>query len=396
MPALPPELVDETIDHLWADPAALRACSLVCRAWRPSTRLHLFRTVRVRSAADCARLGALLAAAPAIAPCVRRLTLHAEYSGVDGAGVAQEDDGWVDAAAALLAKLDRVATLGLARVRWHALRPETRAALLALSASVRALFLFEVKFGAARDVVGFLSAFPVLAELYFHGVSWTEDASGAVEPPSTEREAATAPGAVGDGKSPLTYLFLDSRSSPTLVTEWLLSHPSEKRLRTIQLCWREVDHMKAVGDLLLASGAALERLQVEFPAGVPEEAVLQNHLSLASNTRLRCLHFGGLDVGASRAFLSNGLFPWVTAMLSQVRSRQLQEVTFELEITSVDDLLALDWVRIDRDLSQGEFTSLAVMFYVGCADGVQKEVKRIIAGGLSGFLEKGTLSILCI
>lgn len=41
------ELWDMIIDHLWDHPGALASCSLVCRAWLPSTRLHLFRQVEL-------------------------------------------------------------------------------------------------------------------------------------------------------------------------------------------------------------------------------------------------------------------------------------------------------------------------------------------------------------
>lgn len=42
---LPVELWDNIIDHLWDDRESLAACSIVCRAWRPSVHTHLFHTV---------------------------------------------------------------------------------------------------------------------------------------------------------------------------------------------------------------------------------------------------------------------------------------------------------------------------------------------------------------
>ncbi|KAI0076450.1 hypothetical protein K474DRAFT_1622892, partial [Panus rudis PR-1116 ss-1] len=71
--ALPPELVDEAIDHLWNDIRSLQSCSLVCKAWLPSSRLHLFRTVRLRKADDCAKLSSIVESSPIIARCVRKL-----------------------------------------------------------------------------------------------------------------------------------------------------------------------------------------------------------------------------------------------------------------------------------------------------------------------------------
>lgn len=42
--SFPQELVDAVIDHLYDDTDALRQCSVVCRAWEPSSTLHLFNS----------------------------------------------------------------------------------------------------------------------------------------------------------------------------------------------------------------------------------------------------------------------------------------------------------------------------------------------------------------
>ena len=137
---------------------------------------------------------------------------------------------------------------------------------------MRTLILFEVRFHTSGDVLEFLDCFPNLAELYFHAVSWEYDS---MSPTDTHILAVNSPVAPSSwlaaergehkDKMHLTYLFLDPRSSPTLVTEWILSHPPEEKLRTIQLCWRELDNTKALSDLLQMSGSSLERLQIEFP-----------------------------------------------------------------------------------------------------------------------------------
>ncbi|KAK0471140.1 hypothetical protein IW261DRAFT_908083 [Armillaria novae-zelandiae] len=44
---IPPELIDEIIDHLQDDKDALLMCSLVCRLFYPRTRVHLFRVVSI-------------------------------------------------------------------------------------------------------------------------------------------------------------------------------------------------------------------------------------------------------------------------------------------------------------------------------------------------------------
>ncbi len=271
MTILPPELFDETLDHLWDDPKALQACSLTCRAWVPTARLHLFRTVRLCSPSTCLDFASILDSSPSVAWCVRKLTISATYSGVDDNHNAVEDDKWVNSTQSIARHLSayaRVNTLALSRLRWSTLEPATRAAFKGVFSSVKTLVLFEVRFHASRDVLEFLDAFPELEELYFHAVSWdveSED-SALISGGTSSMKSYSA-----EDKMHLSYLFLDPRSSPTLVTEWVLSHPSDQTLRTIQLCWREMDNTKALGDLLKASGSSLERLQIEFPSGIPEE-----------------------------------------------------------------------------------------------------------------------------
>ena len=132
-------------------------------------------------------------------------------------------------------------------------------------------------------------------------------------------------------------------------------------------------------------------------------AVLANHVSLAHNTSLRSLSFGGLDVSAdtARTFFSTHLFPWIALMLSNIRSPLLREITFELETPDCGALHALDWERIDKELSRIEFTGLTVRFYVNClsdagGDTAPDEIGKTIANFLPGFRNRGQLRVSCI
>ena len=42
LPKLPPELCDSVVDHLHDDKPTLKVCTLVCKAWLPSSTIHLF------------------------------------------------------------------------------------------------------------------------------------------------------------------------------------------------------------------------------------------------------------------------------------------------------------------------------------------------------------------
>ncbi|KZT07929.1 uncharacterized protein LAESUDRAFT_650393, partial [Laetiporus sulphureus 93-53] len=46
-PRLPPKICDYILDYLWDDHKTLKVCSLVTREWLPTTRRHLFHSVRI-------------------------------------------------------------------------------------------------------------------------------------------------------------------------------------------------------------------------------------------------------------------------------------------------------------------------------------------------------------
>jgi len=75
-PILPGELWDHIIDHLFDDSASLAACSLVCRGWLHTARVHLFRSITI--AGDYAHLEGfeqLLMRSPHIARYIRKLKI---------------------------------------------------------------------------------------------------------------------------------------------------------------------------------------------------------------------------------------------------------------------------------------------------------------------------------
>ncbi|KAI0073165.1 hypothetical protein K474DRAFT_1603825, partial [Panus rudis PR-1116 ss-1] len=44
---MPPELADYTLDFLHDDAATLGSCALTCKAWLPTSRFHLFHTLKL-------------------------------------------------------------------------------------------------------------------------------------------------------------------------------------------------------------------------------------------------------------------------------------------------------------------------------------------------------------
>lgn len=85
LPRLPQELVDHIIDHLNDDLVSLRKCALVCQAWLPASRYHLFAKVSLKATSPqqepsllqerCKRLHGVLVRSPEIICNIREVEI---------------------------------------------------------------------------------------------------------------------------------------------------------------------------------------------------------------------------------------------------------------------------------------------------------------------------------
>lgn len=72
----PPELSDRVIDEVWYDVDTLRACSLVCRAWRPRSQLNLLNPVLIGNDETATKFKQALDRLPRLATFVHELCLQ--------------------------------------------------------------------------------------------------------------------------------------------------------------------------------------------------------------------------------------------------------------------------------------------------------------------------------
>src|ERR1700733_5253846 len=78
---IPVELISEILRHLHHHEMSLRACSLVCRAWTPLSRYHLFYHINLNRFNATAFVALLKSdSGPPIGAFVRQLTIHRELS----------------------------------------------------------------------------------------------------------------------------------------------------------------------------------------------------------------------------------------------------------------------------------------------------------------------------
>lgn len=236
MAIVPTELQDMTFDYLCDDFATLASCSLVCRAWLPSSRLYHFRSITLVLLTDRAlkfleHLEHSPIASSSIGGCVRNLTLDSKdyrrsLNGVDCSTFLTR----------LFARLTRVRSLDLA-LNFQILDEELITLIPACVSAVSTLRLEYVAFKDGYHFYDFVSAFPGLSSLILGWVSWnhgiTGPSSNIVEPLSSPCDPATyVPGLRGSNDSTsLRNLLSNIRAEHLYITGDTLNEFSSHSLR---------------------------------------------------------------------------------------------------------------------------------------------------------------------
>jgi hypothetical protein len=172
---LPLEITDMITDFLFDDTRALAAMSLACKAFLPSTRLHLFESLTLRLDYPFhwgnvqARLEELTTASLSLAPFVRRLNIFAP----DTYLVDEVLNLWLKASFPLFAILRGITSLSV-RISWVEIQPETRKGVFACFSGLLELSL-ENGFCDAIDIIGTLLRFPTLERLCLDNIYWITD-----------------------------------------------------------------------------------------------------------------------------------------------------------------------------------------------------------------------------
>lgn len=379
-PEFPQELVDEVIDHLWDDVTSLRACSLSCSTWLPTSRTHLFRQVDLRDAAACARFIKLLEASPVLVQYIRKLSVDAHHFSYDLSSLRNGDSTWLPLVPPLLGALPRVTELEMTSLNWRTLQldPKHTELFYSMLGNVKRLALVNVHFESSSDVLNILSAAKLVTELHLDRVYWN---CWSWPMPDGLSETGEMPHC-----GYLQRLVLRSGSPPNAITDWLLATGSMLNLREVQVHWRERDSTQALGALVRASGSRLERLYLELTNGVATQAAANGDLDLAHLTGLRAVYFDGLVLP--------DCCEWITSMTAQLHSDRLEMIEVSLLARWQDDLRAIDWVQLDKTLAHERFACVTLIFKVNLAiynANNQDDAGDIVRSALPGF--RGTLVV---
>ena len=173
-PRVPPEVTDRILDHLHDTKRILVKCSLVCRAWLPTTRYHIFENIDLWSRAEFDRLYSLVGASkldtlPKAALYVRNLEIlfwrmaydrvafiNHGFTVADGIGKPNFKDDLLDC----LPYLSNVEHLGLYHVDFPHLTLDLRKALTTFSPAIKSIKIKYSLMGGPLFCEEFLKSFP--------------------------------------------------------------------------------------------------------------------------------------------------------------------------------------------------------------------------------------------
>ncbi|KAF8056527.1 hypothetical protein FPV67DRAFT_1677915 [Lyophyllum atratum] len=357
---LPPELTDIIIDYLFSDVRALKACSLVCKAWLPSCRCHLFRSIHLDLSLPSKSLAPFfnhLAGRPAdsqsLSPSpsqshfhttLRTLTLRCEPQ--------RRHD------LSRLCGLRSLRSINLCY--WYTAMPDSRWFRSAVGVRCLALTCCRIDFPGFAALARQL---PRLETLKLANVSWKD---------RFEIEKAV----LGGRMLPcLRELRLGPHSSPVVpALTAMIARGVVGRVQQVRLDEVESRHAQAAGTLLRTVGTSLRELVISAKTMLRESpsfffAFCRNLLdaknvtenakhafALGENTSLTSVHFTDLvDPCHGSGFMGQFSFDWVVDLLEQLPS-SVERIMFSIWLIPGDRLGldessdSADWVKLVRAL----------------------------------------------
>ncbi|EPS98993.1 hypothetical protein FOMPIDRAFT_1125184 [Fomitopsis schrenkii] len=384
-PALPQELLDQIVDHAWADRTSLCACSAASRILAPAVRTHLFCAVTLDGPSAVARFERVLTGAPA--QYVRTLRIVAHHFSYYR-GYRDTDSRWVTRVPAVVGALPQLRALELESLNWSTLQlgPKSACAFLDAIYRLERLVLANVHFGCSSQVQDVLAVAANLTEFHCDRVYWSY-----WSPERTHSYAHPLGLRSEPDRPPLRRLVMRPGSPSRLFTDWLVYPGCELHVQELDVHWRERELTRTLGELLRATGSHLESLSLDLSRSVGEAALSPaSGIDLSANPNLRRVRLEGTVLPDCSS--------WVSALVAQLVSAQLEVVEVVLLAPCLQHLHAFDWPLLNRALAHPRFEGVQVKFDVGLAvwQGNNRELARdIIHDALPDFGSRGELLVKC-
>jgi hypothetical protein len=330
---LPPELTDTVIDYLHDDKHSLAACSLVCQAWVPASRYHLFGSVTIPPRKVQSFIDIIYSRTCTIRPHVSRFV-------VDQLPPLQQFQTIVVA----IHTLPFVRSLYLRNTVLVPSPAELRVIAGSMFGRIINLILENVGFGTFDDFVLFMSSFPRLETFVVRQLSWSLETS-------LSRVWWTTPS---------TLRVLDLQICPVAgILRWICSPSPIPPVHTVHFRGLTTPWLFGVQYFLRALGSSLHHISLRYyfsPKEIIKGPDLCRLLDLSHNCALRTID---LDMTLHQLFLPlSPLVDGTPLLLSQITSHAMEEVTLRLSLYSIYDINALDWESLARVFALPQFSSL--------------------------------------
>ncbi|KAF5381600.1 hypothetical protein D9615_005424 [Tricholomella constricta] len=343
---IPPDLVDQIIDHCHADKATLRILSRVCKTWKPASRYHLFSSIRLDplNLTPFLRLLKTPSSASSIGPLVTHLDLETDYN----------LPLFIRAIPSLSKHLPQVRSLRL-EIRneeeifeWkYGIRSPPRArqdltgVFLGIFPTITLLELW-ITCDTLLEVVGLSTSFPSLESLAL-SVHLTCESHSALE-----QDAATAPLASGlFSAEPSRLRKLTLMRAEPYVIRWLLRHqplPRPSRL-SMEISFMTNADISNTGRFLRGAGGDLQHLSLKSAESI---YLLYEHIELSNHDNLRSL--------AVHVWMY--AVPVMIYLLSSLSSTVLEELDFAAWESEDDGEDGRCWAKLNALLSGPRFVKL--------------------------------------
>ncbi|EMD39708.1 hypothetical protein CERSUDRAFT_112012 [Gelatoporia subvermispora B] len=354
VPTLPPELTDRILDHLEGDRQALANCGLVCRTWLPRSRYHFFRELKLTSK-NTKQLVQLLRDGPAIGQHVSHLAIVT---------LREDNSEWhVDLLPKVLPSLPNVTTLELRG------RGAYQSKNFKDIAPVTSLKFHACEFAALKDVTTLLCAFPRLDTLTIES---TLIARGEEDPSLTDTY-----------RPPIKNItVMSSALNPEPFVNWLVSGGVHEGFESLTLLPIQKPALIPVGKFIKSAGPSLKHFEIALLEVGPEmfTDIFEEHFSLSHCTMLRSIAFASPFEYAMAFQTGHASFSWIASMLSQVTSRDLEEVSFTVYPPDTIKFTTPEWKHMAKLLQSDQFKNLKRVRFLGrCLEDTEGNniVKRI-------------------
>ncbi|KAI0714329.1 hypothetical protein C8T65DRAFT_738790 [Cerioporus squamosus] len=380
---IPQEIYDEILANIRHDEDTLRSCSLVCHAWLPRARHHLFHSISL-DPSSCSHFEALAQSCPEFAPLVRVLELRGRVSTrrgwwdpengspanlawptLPGRGMqnnpSRRDSDVLETLSWLrdtftssshgppgTIKLPNVRSLRLDEVTFDT---DTVAFLWAAFPRIESLTLNGCSAMAFASLEDLLQSFQQLKSLHLLSVEWLPSQYSGSTHPSTL--SASTP------RLSLAHLEFTRDIFVQPVFAWLLRASAHRTIRSLKCSIATQTSANALRSFLEASGPTLQQFSVTLSESRDPTAILETtQFDLSPCTGVERL---ALQCSSRGSMSEHNSLSWVLILLSKVCSPCLRDLHISIASTQ---LARLNLEGLDVVLAKTCYGSLRSLRFV--------------------------------